>query len=67
MKSGSVKGRPAVGSWDSPESHSGAANSQIRGEYGWPLPDLVSRAAHHSSRGGKPIGPLQGGPRGRRA
>lgn len=29
MKSDSVKGRPRVGSWNSPESPSGAANSQI--------------------------------------
>ena len=38
MKSDSVKGRPRVGSWNSPESPSGAANSQFRGEWGWPLP-----------------------------
>lgn len=38
MKSDSVKGRPSVGSWNSPESPSGAANSQIHEDPGWPLP-----------------------------
>ena len=39
MKSDSVKGRLRVGSWNSPESPSGATNSQIRGEHDLPLAD----------------------------
>lgn len=71
MKSDSVKGRPRVGSWNSPESPSGAANSQIHGEHGSPLADgccpslavpRLSGASGHGSTGGQPICPLHRGP-----
>lgn len=75
MKSDSVRRRPRVGSWNSPESLNGAANSQIHGEHHWPLtdgccfslaPPGALQAARHRPTGGSPSVHCKEVPGGRR-